>query len=620
MINVKYYEQRSAYDADKPNLILPNVSYCEDTDEVFYNPKPHDYSNDYITFVAEEDGTFKFKNNSVNYSVDGGETWSELASNTDSPTVQTGSKIMFKATLTPSTSYPYGIGAFSSTSRFTAQGNVMSLLYGDGFKGQTSLSGKEYAFYRLFYNCTGLTSTENISLPATILATNCYFSMFQGCTSLTTAPVLPATTLVSNCYNSMFCGCTSLTTAQSTLPATTLGNDCYNGMLSRCTSLTAAPQLPATTLASNCYAGMFAGCTSLTTAPVLPATTLVEYCYNYMFTGCTNLNSITCLATDASAVNCTNNWVNGVAASGTFIKADSMSSWTTGNSGIPTGWEVQDKNASQYLTFVAEEDGTFSFNKKGTGDDIQYSVNDGETWTTLASNTDSPTVQTGSKIMFKAILTPTSNGIGTFSSTGSFTAQGNAMSLLYGDNFIGQTSLSEKNHAFYDLFNNCTSLTSAENMSLPATTLGGECYDSMFFGCLSLTTAPSLPATTLGNYCYSYMFMNCTSLTSAPKLPATTLISGCYQYMFRGCTSLTTAPSLPATTLASYCYRHMFYGCANLNNITCLATNTSASTCTNNWVSGVAASGTFIKAASMTDWTTGNDGIPSGWTVQDYQP
>ena len=34
--------------------------------------------------------------------------------------------------------------------------------------------------------------------------------MFQGCTSLTQAPELPATTLASYCYYSMFSGCTSL--------------------------------------------------------------------------------------------------------------------------------------------------------------------------------------------------------------------------------------------------------------------------------------------------------------------------------------------------------------------------------------------------------------------------
>ena len=34
--------------------------------------------------------------------------------------------------------------------------------------------------------------------------------MFNGCTSLTTAPSLPATTLVGNCYNNMFNGCSNL--------------------------------------------------------------------------------------------------------------------------------------------------------------------------------------------------------------------------------------------------------------------------------------------------------------------------------------------------------------------------------------------------------------------------
>ena len=34
--------------------------------------------------------------------------------------------------------------------------------------------------------------------------------MFQGCTSLTTAPELPATTIASSCYFNMFYTCTSL--------------------------------------------------------------------------------------------------------------------------------------------------------------------------------------------------------------------------------------------------------------------------------------------------------------------------------------------------------------------------------------------------------------------------
>jgi hypothetical protein len=87
---------------------------------------------------------------------------------------------------------------------------------------------------------------------------------------------------------------------------------------------------------------MFSDCTSLTTAPALPATTLTNYCYSYMFYDCTRLRNVTCLATDISAYECTKNWLNNVASSGTFIKNPSMNNWTTGSSGIPSGWTVQD--------------------------------------------------------------------------------------------------------------------------------------------------------------------------------------------------------------------------------------------------------------------------------------
>lgn len=74
---------------------------------------------------------------------------------------------------------------------------------------------------------------------------------------------------------------------------------------------------------------------------------------------------------------------------------------------------------------------------------------------------------------------------------------------------------------------------------------------------------------------------------------------------------------LPVTTLAEYCYQSMFQGCSKLKSITMLATDISASYCLSSWVSGVAATGTFTKAASMESLPTGASGIPSGWTVQD---
>ena len=202
-----------------------------------------------------------------------------------------------------------------------------------------------------------------------------------------------------------------------------------------------------------------------------------------------------------------------------------------------------------------------------------------------------------------------------FVSTGKFSIKGNIMSIIDSTNFTTATTLIEQ-YAFNSLFYD-TMVVSAKNLVLPATTLANYCYISMFADCTSLVTAPKLPATTLSDGCYANMFRGCTSLVTAPKLPATTLAISCYRNMFGKCTSLVTAPELPATTLVNSCYDFMFNDCSSLNHIKCLATNISANYCTSMWVNGVSSTGTFVKNASMSSWTTGYNGIPSGWTVQD---
>ena len=187
----------------------------------------------------------------------------------------------------------------------------------------------------MFWGCTKLTTAP--ALPAITLASYCYNGMFRDCTSLTTAPELPVTTLTPKCYSSMFSGCTSLTTAPA-LPATTLVDSCYDSMFFGCTSLTTAPTLPATTLANYCYNNMFRDCTSLTTAPTLPATTLAESCYKYIFYRCENLNSIIVYADDISATDCTKYWLYGVASSGTFHNLGTAIYEKNSTSGIPSGW------------------------------------------------------------------------------------------------------------------------------------------------------------------------------------------------------------------------------------------------------------------------------------------
>lgn len=119
---------------------------------------------------------------------------------------------------------------------------------------------------------------------------------------------------------------------------------CYSSMFNDCTSLTTAPSLPATTLAPNCYAGMFNGCTSLTTAPVLPATTLVMGCYIYIFQDCTNLQSVTTYVTNWNTSRASN-WLYNAGTNATnptvYCPADSTIP-SDSTSGIPTGWTRAD--------------------------------------------------------------------------------------------------------------------------------------------------------------------------------------------------------------------------------------------------------------------------------------
>ena len=422
-------------------FVKPNVSYCTEENEVHYNP--FSWADEYLTFVALEHGTISFdisnsigtdKITSISYSTDNGANWTTTENRNDKQEnlsitvkVNKGDKILWKGdakTLGFYVNDKVGFAGsfFSSTAKFDAAGNVMSLIYGDEYKNKITIE-KEYTFCFLFcgYNSVktcGIVNAKNLSLPATTLAYQCYYSMFEGCTSLVTAPsVLPATTLASGCYSGMFYGCTSLTTAPELpatilasecygdmfygctglttapelpattltnycyqsmfngctglttapeLPATTLADDCYNYMFEACTSLETAPTLPATTLASGCYSQMFYDCTGLTTAPELPATTLADYCYysmfvgctnlvnaptlpattlasgcyRYMFKGCSSLNYIKAMFTTTPSTEYTSDWVDGVAASGTFIKNSAATWTTTGVNGIPSGWTV----------------------------------------------------------------------------------------------------------------------------------------------------------------------------------------------------------------------------------------------------------------------------------------
>lgn len=207
--------------------------------------------------------------------------------------------------------------------------------------------------------------------------------------------------------------------------------------------------------------------------------------------------------------------------------------------------------SKDYFTVVASSAGEFKW--QSSLSNAYASIDGGNTWTELTGTTFT---HPAGKILFKA-----TSCFESFRDDYAFAVEGNIMSLIYGDNFTGQTT--PPSSAFASFFQTSNKLTDASNLILPAK-VSFYCYDSMFNGCVNLKKAPELPATTL-------------------------------------------KPS---------CYTNMFRQCAILNSVTCHATDISASSCLTNWLLGVAASGTF-KCVNGVNYPSGNSGIPTGWTRVD---
>ena len=231
---------------------------------------------------------------------------------------------------------------------------------------------------------------------------------------------------------------------------------------------------------------------------------------------------------------------------------------------------------------------------------LQYSK-DKTNWSTitLSSTTHNINLNQGERVYFRGnegVFNYYANdgaiqAITNILGTQSHTIGGNINTLV---NYITPNELTLTQGVFAGLFQNNTTITSAENLTLPpssdgslptfayylmfsgcsalitspseipATKQGHASCSKMFLDCTQLKTPPALKSTILRNYCFTSIFKNCTSLISAPELPALTLASNCYQSAFEGCTSLKVAPQLPATVLADYCYQALFKGCSAL--------------------------------------------------------
>lgn len=353
------HAEYEAYAADTENFITPNVSYCVDTfNEVHYSPFEYDYSNDYLTFKILENTTIRLTGADTvgfYYSTDNGETWTNLTRDlTSGVQFNAGTKVLWKRTFDSSSKNL----SFSGTGSFEVCGNIMSMAYGDDFRGKTSLEGKNSVFYSMFsYFYNVIKSIEHLILPATTLSNNCYEYMFSNATAITKAPDLIATNVNTYAYHGMFQYCSSLLETPA-ICATTFGSQaCLNmfngcsaltetaamvvnsaggqsfenmyancsgitdasnvvinyaggyqqcsGMFCYCNALTTkVPVLNAMSVGDNAYSSMFFACKGLKKTPELPATTLGSASYSMMFNYCTALETSSTLPASTLTKSC----------------------------------------------------------------------------------------------------------------------------------------------------------------------------------------------------------------------------------------------------------------------------------------------------------------------------
>ena len=264
---LKLFGTHSAYNTyiTGQDKVLPNVSYCEDNNDVHYNPwvgviaKFNVTSTSEPTTICHTNATSNFTEIEIDGVAQPGVVSSYTFDTTGEHTV--------KYTLSDPTSI--GNNAFagcSSLINITIPNSVTSI-------GNTALQN---------------TSITNITIPDSV--TSLGIATFGGCTSLINI-ILPNSITTIN--KSLFGGCTSLINITIPNSVTSIGDTAFASCISL-TSITIPNSV--TTIGSS----SFAGCTSLTSVTI--GNSVTSMIGNTTFGGCTSLTSITSLATTAPTI------------------------------------------------------------------------------------------------------------------------------------------------------------------------------------------------------------------------------------------------------------------------------------------------------------------------------
>jgi hypothetical protein len=135
------------------------------------------------------------------------------------------------------------------------------VLTGNEFNGITSIGSN--VFYYLFYQCTGLTGSLNLSSLINVDTSGFYYA-FNRCSGLTSVDLSSLTTVGTRAFFNAFYECTGLTGSLNLSSLTTINDSGLYYAFYKCSGLTSVDLSSLTTVDDSGLESTFAGCKNIT--------------------------------------------------------------------------------------------------------------------------------------------------------------------------------------------------------------------------------------------------------------------------------------------------------------------------------------------------------------------
>ena len=307
MIYLKEFDSHSSYESEVNgggvDFKIPNVSYCNDVNDVHFNPY-----NLIEFYVGEITGTtpqtvkiYTDTTNHVDVKVSKGNKWYSYVLPKDKGLYKiegdSVKKVVVKADI-----------SFQQTGNFP--GNIIHFIPSStveaSFKGSNTTNVTNISF--MFYGCSGLTSLD-LSNFNTSKVTDMN-NIFSNCSGLTSLDLSNLNTSNVTIMHYMFNYCSGLTSLDVSNFNTSNVTD-MGGMFSYCTSLTSLDLSNFNTSKVTNMEEMFDGCSGLKSLDLSKFNTSNVTNMNYMFGRCSGLTELNLSGWDMSNVTSMNAMFSG---------------------------------------------------------------------------------------------------------------------------------------------------------------------------------------------------------------------------------------------------------------------------------------------------------------------